>query len=205
MSDIPKPIPPSASIKKYLDEMLELEQFRRSGKKTFDGSTIGSKELSKIKLRLRNNDDAKGRAIDNLFECTANLIYFFQFINNHPEVLYRFKEDIEDLLGLTGQAVSHIDAKKIPFTRLIREFIGEEYSDTNFDYRTRLLHIMQFLINQKSDWVMMKNEQGMPTKNDYQMRSMMFTDMKRAEVWMGYIDKFPDSKEKPSRVLDINP
>jgi hypothetical protein len=201
MSDISKPIPPTASIKKYLNETVELEQFRRSGKKTFDGSSIGSKKLAEVKLRLRNNDDAKGRAIDNLFESMANLIYFFQFVNSHPEIMYRFKEDIENLLGITGQDVSKIDAKDPPFARLIREFIGEEHDDTNFQYRTRLLHIMQFLINHKSDWVMMKND--VPSKNDYEMRSMMITDMKRAEVWMGYIDKFSDREEKPRRVLEI--
>jgi hypothetical protein len=116
----------------------------------------------------------------------ATLIYFFQFMNNNPDIKYRFKEDIEDL-GLTGQDVSKIDAKDPPFARLIREFIGEGHDNTNFQYRTRLLHIMQFLIN--------------PTKNDYEMRNLMIDDMKRAEVWMGYIDKYPDSDEKPRRVL----
>lgn len=202
MSDISKPIAPTASITKYLHEMLELEKYRKSGKKTFDGSSIGSKKLAEIKLRLRTNDDAKGRAIDNLFESMANLIYFFQFINDHPGTLYRFKDDIEDLLGLTGQIAPRIGEKDRPFTRLIREFIGEEYTDKNFDYRTRLLHIMQFLINQKSDHIMMKID-TLPTWNDYQMRGMMSSDMKRAEVWTGYIDKFPDSSEKPRRVLEI--
>ncbi len=200
MSDIHKQIPPTASIKKYLDDVLELEKYRKSGKKTSDGSSIGSKELSEIKLRIRNNDDAKGRAIDNLFESMANLIYFFQFMNNNPDILYRFKEDIEDLLGLTGHDVSKIDAKDPPFARLIRELIGEGHDDTNFGYRTRLLHIMQFLINHKSDWIMMQLHEP-PTKNDYEMRNLMIDDMKRAEVWMGYIDKYPDSDEKPRRVL----
>ncbi len=81
-------------------------------------------------------------------------------------------------MGLTGKDISNIDSKEPPFARLIREFIGEGHDDTNFGYRTRLLHMMQFLINHKSDWIMMKND--VPTKNDYDMRSMIITDMKRA-------------------------
>jgi hypothetical protein len=197
MTNTPKPLGPADSLKEYLDEAIALEEFRGLGKKTKQGATIGTHD----QLRLRNNDEAKVRTIDNLFESMANLIYFFQFMNNNPDILYRFKADIEDLLGLTGQDVSKIDAKDPPFARLIREFIGEGHDDTNFQYRTRLLHIMQFLINQKSDWIMMKNDE--PTKNDYEMRSMMITDIKRAEVWMGYIDKYPDSDENPRRVLEI--
>jgi hypothetical protein len=204
MPNVPKPIGPADSLKEYLGEALALEEFRGLRKKTKDGSTIGTKELSDIENALRNNDEAKVRAIDNLFESMANLIYFFQFMNNNPDILYRFKEDIEDLLGLTGQDVSKIDSKEPPFARLIREVIGEGNSaaDTNFAYQTRLLHILQFLVKQRSDWIMMQLHEP-PTKNEYEMRNLMIDDMKRAEVWMGYIDKFQYSKEKPSRVLDI--
>ena len=59
-------------------------------------------ELAKINLRIRNNREAKVRAIDNLFESMANLIYFFEFVNIHPELMDRFDDDIQDLLGLKG-------------------------------------------------------------------------------------------------------
>jgi hypothetical protein len=198
MANTPKQIGPSETLKEYLTEALALEEFRGRGKKSKQGASIGARD----QLRLRNNDEAKVRTIDNLFESIANLIYFFQFVNNHPEILYRFKEDIEDLLGLAGQSQLHIDAKNTPFSMLIREFIGTEYTDKNFDYRPRLLHVLQFLVNQKSDEIMMKIDE-VPTLNDWQMRSMMHQDMKRAQIWMGYLDKFVVNKTVPKRVIDL--
>jgi hypothetical protein len=197
-----KPIPPTYSVKNYLNETLELYKFRKLGKKTYDGSSIGSKKLAEINLRIRNNREAKVRAMDNLFESMANLIYFFEFLNNHPELIHKFRDNVEDMMGETTKSQLHLDSKKAPFARLIRELIGLEYTDAGFSYRTRLLHMLQLLVNKKADEIMMKIDK-LPTINAYEMRGMMSSDMKRAKVWMGYIDKFPDSKEKPSRILDI--
>lgn len=183
-------IAPSPKFVKFLKEILRIEQRKL-------------KKLDNFPTTVRNNDEKKVRWLDNLFTSMANLIYFFEFINKNPELMARFGEDIEDLLGL----IPHKDSKYGPFERLTREVIGEGYSaayssaDTNFTYQTRLLYILQFLVKQRSDWIMMQLHEP-PTKNDYEMRNLMIEDMKRAEVWMGYLDKFDvDKKRKPNRVL----
>ena len=96
MPNIQKPITPTDSLKDYLRETLELEGVKNVRK--IDGSRSGEEK----KKRIRNNREAKVRAIDNLFESMANLIYFFEFLNLHPELIDKFGEDIEDLLGLKG-------------------------------------------------------------------------------------------------------
>ena len=80
--------------------------------------------MRKIGLRIRNNNDAKSRAIDNLFESMANLVCFFEFIDKHPEFIERFDDDIEDLFGLKANTTN---IKKSPFSRLIKSMLGRGY------------------------------------------------------------------------------
>lgn len=199
MSDIIKGIGPSASIKKYIEETKDLEQYRKSGKKTSEGSTIGSK----IQLRIRNNDDAKGRAIDNLLKSMANLICFFEFINNHPEFIDRYSDDIEDLFGLQSNST---DPKKSPFSRLIKGILGRGYgagyddsNDTRFYFRRRLLPMMQFRINEKLKFYALHSPKG---SQDARFFNMIYTDLERTDTWANYLDKYMnDGSRKPRRVL----
>lgn len=203
MSDTSKQLGPSASIKKYIQETLELESVKKPGKKTAEGATTGAKEITEFKRRIRNNTDAKGRAIDNLFESIANVTYFFQFVNSHPELVDKFRDDIEDMMGDIIKSQQHLDSKHSPLGRLIRELIGLQYPDENFAYRTRLLHTLQFLISRKSDEIMMKFGE-VPNISDYGMRALMGRHMKEAQTWIGNLDKFNAGKTKrPKRVLDF--
>lgn len=193
-----KQIPPSPKLVEYLDESLRLEKMKV--KKLDKHRSLYDQIESTV---IRNNDEKKVRWVDNLFESIANLVYFFEYVNNHPELMDKFREDIEDMMGETIKSQQHLDSKNAPFVRLISELIGLQYTDAGFGYRTRLLHMLQFLINRKSDQIMMKLDK-IPTKNDYDMRSMMFTDMKRAEIWIGYLDKYVADKERePNRILEI--
>jgi hypothetical protein len=195
MSDKTKGISPSASIEKYIEETLDLEKYRKSGKKTSDGSSIGSK----IQLRIRNNDDAKGRAIDNLFKSMANLIYFFEFINNHPEFIEKYGDDIEDLFGLQFNST---DPKGSPFSRLIKGIMGKGYgkgyddsNDIRFYFRRRLLSMMQFRTNEKLKFYALRSK-------DARFYDMIRTDLERTDVWANYLDKYMnDGSRKPRRVL----
>lgn len=191
-----KQIPPSPKLIEYLNETLHLEKMKLK-KLDKHHSLYDQVEPTEI----RNNDEKKVRWVDNLFESIANLIYFFEYVNNHPELITKFREDIEDMMGETIKSQLHLDSKKAPFARLIREIIGLEYTDAGFSYRTRLLHMLQFLINRKSDQIMTKFD-TVPTKNDYEMRGMMSSDMKRAQTWIGYLDKYAADKERqPNRII----
>lgn len=200
-----KPVGPTASIKKYLDDMLELEKYRKLGKKTFEGSSIGSKELAEIKLKLRNNDEAKGRTIDNLFESMANLIYFFEFLNNHPKLIEKYNDDIEDLFGLQSNST---DPKWSPFARLILAITGrglgvgfDDSKDPRYYFRRRLISIMQFLIGAKLKFYAFHSPKG---TQDARFYDMIRTDLERTDTWANYLDKYMnDGSRKPRRVLDI--
>jgi hypothetical protein len=192
MSDIVAKIPPTASIVRYLKETLDLTKLRKSGKKTYDGSTVGTIESQEIKLRIRNNDDAKTRAIDNLFESMANLIHFFEFVNNHPELADKYSNDIRDLLDN-------------PFHRLIAAIIGEgdlsDFEDRKLNYRYRLLKTIQFLINQKA-MQYYANPDNPTNKKDIRFKDLVWSDLLRSELWLTNMDKFTiDKNRNPGRIM----
>ena len=82
-----KKIKPSINLTKYLDQTLRLERMKQ-------------KRLDLPSKLVRNNDEKKVRTLDNhIFRSVANLIYFFEFLNLYPDLINKFGEDIEDLLG----------------------------------------------------------------------------------------------------------
>jgi hypothetical protein len=168
-------------FEQYMEQCLKLEAIKIRKKR---GENITDKQESDIKY----NTDRKSAILKTyVIKSIANLTYFFKFINEHPDLVKNFDKDIEKILGLNMP----IDSKKAPFAKMLREFIGEEYFDTvpAFNFRIRLLSIMQFLIRQKAGWMSVKLN-DLPTRNDYEMSDMLIHDLKRAEVWLGYIDKF---------------
>ena len=70
-----KKIKPSETLIKYLNKTLRLERMKR-------------KKLELPTKAVRNNDEMKVRALDShIFRSMANLTYFFEFINLHPELI----------------------------------------------------------------------------------------------------------------------
>ena len=69
-------------------------------------------KLSKNDMLEKNaNDKNKVKILNkHIFQSMANLIYFFEFINGHPELEGVFDHDVEDLFGLRG---SHVKRHKI--------------------------------------------------------------------------------------------
>jgi len=136
-----KQIKPSKRLEKYLDETLKLVAKSKSPKQKLG---------SEMQRRIRNNDERKVRMLDYLFRSMADLIYFFEFVNNNPELIDKFDDDIQDLLGLNPQKPT-----SVIFERFIEAVIGgvtgfvEDYGKLEFAYRYRLLSIMQPIIRKK--------------------------------------------------------
>jgi hypothetical protein len=194
-----KPIHYSENLEVYLKEVLRLEAIKHR-KKIGDKSKITVTDERDIKL----NDGRKRIVLDNyIFKSMANLIYFFEFINDHPDLINKFDKDIEDLLGLYGTF-----SKSSPFSRLIKAFIGrilgtkwhDDSNDDRFNFRRRLLTLMQILINQKVMFYTANSQKGIV---DRRFSQMIVNDMQRAEVWTLYLDKYVDYRKNPSRVIDV--
>ena len=207
-----KQIQPSKSIRAYLNETLELQKHGKLGKKTFDGSTISQKELEELtrtlELRIRNNREAKVRAIDNLFESLANLVYFFEFIGLNRELIDVFEDDLHDILGLKSGGGTR-NPKGEGIIRLLDSILSGTGLDTSvdvrFNHRRRMLKVMQHLVNQKARALVMSSNNDPLRYDDIQFRNMITADLDRAQVWANYLDRLTTFEtKKPGRVLGLS-
>jgi hypothetical protein len=135
----------------------------------------------------------------------ANLIYFFEFLNKHQELISKFGDDVEELFGL--RATKRMESNTFP--RLIYALLGygDSRNDTNdrFNYRRRLLKIMQDCINAKVLELAVHNA-SWPSQSpgDNRLKSMVLSDMQRADVWANFFDKLTSREyNKPNRIIDF--
>ena len=91
----PISVPPSKFIVKFLEQTLHLELAKRTAE---PGNKLSKTDRRKLIL----NSKEKLRILKRLFESLANLVYFFEFTDQTPEVVDVFNEDVDDLLGLKG-------------------------------------------------------------------------------------------------------
>ena len=90
--------------------------------------------LSEIDKRaIEANDRRKVDRLNNDIFCSmANLIYFFEFINEHHELEGIFDEDVEDLLGFRGSHAKRFkvdDPKYLTFFRLMSCILNYDGDD----------------------------------------------------------------------------
>jgi hypothetical protein len=135
----------------------------------------------------------------------ANLIYFFEFVNIHPELMDRFDDDIQDLLGLKGAGPRNPKGEGL--IRLLHAILSEGFidDDIKFNYRRRMVKVFQFLVNQKAKSIVKTSKKDPLTYDDPQFSKMIFSDLDRAQVWMNYLDRLTTYEtKKPSRVLGLD-
>ena len=119
-----------------------------------------------------------------IFPSMANLITFFEFIRDSPELQEDFKDELEELL--TGW--NRDDKSKTPaFARLVNGATSWDYKNDRFNFRLSLLYWMQEAIRLK-----------LPSfaKHDFQKHAGQFgwsisekmvgEDMERAISWAGF-------------------
>jgi hypothetical protein len=193
----PKPIGCNKHLIAYLKETLRLEKVKLKKK---EGGKITATDLRDIAY----NDDTKLAVLNKyIFPSMANLIYFFEFLNNNHELIDKFDEDVLDLFGLRA----HTDPKFFTFPRFVRAVIGEghpDYDNVKFNYRRRLLKIMQYSINQKAMLLVAYSKNDPLGYNDTRFRDMIISDLQKAEVWMNYLDRFTGNEMKESsRLIDV--
>lgn len=117
----------SPVLQDYLIEKLKMERLKI---KTMQAGN----QLSEIDKRaIKKNDRRKVARLNNDIFCSmANLIYFFEFINEHPELEGIFDEDVEDLLGFRGPHAQRFkvdDPKYLTFFRLMSCILNYDGND----------------------------------------------------------------------------
>jgi hypothetical protein len=206
LPDNAKKIEPTPSLIRYLEDTLDLEKYRKSGKKTDQGSSVGStdEKMRNIGIRIRNNNDRKSRAIDNLFESMANLIYFFEFIDQHPEQVKRFMDDIEDLFGLKANTTA---IEKSPFSRLMRSILGkgsgwkgfDDSKDSRFLFRHRILTILIYRVNDKLKFYALNSPK---VKQDRRFFEYLRAKVDEVDMLAFTLDTYLNNgKKKPRRII----
>jgi hypothetical protein len=101
----------------YLQEKLKIEKLKVE--KSVEGRDLSETDNRRVKA----NDKNKVKVLNNhVFRSMANLIHFFEFINNNHELQGVFDNDIEDLFGFRGSHVKRRrvdDSKYLVFLRFL--------------------------------------------------------------------------------------
>ena len=120
----------SEYLDRYLQEKLKVEKLKQES-----GDKISKLDMPRIKA----NDKNKVKILNNhIFRSMANLVYFFEFINKHPELEGVFDDDVEDLFGLRGSHVKRHkieDGKYLVFLRFLDAVLGYDANDVIVEER----------------------------------------------------------------------
>ena len=170
---------PHDKLVNFLEARLHLLEKQRKHKEENKELVSKDSKPKKNKGRMRNYYLNK-----YIFPSMANLITFFEFIRDSPELQEDFKDELEELL--TGW--NRDDKSKTPaFARLVNGATSWDYKNDRFNFRLSLLYWMQEAIRLK-----------LPSfaKHDFQKHAGQFgwsisekmvgEDMERAISWAGF-------------------
>jgi hypothetical protein len=179
-------------LSEYLNETLETQDYRKKKKE--------NKKLTKIEAtKIKNNDDKKVGILDkHIFGSMADLIYFFKFMLRHPELIDRFGEDIEELLGLKEE-MSNDASQNLGFSALVNLILNypshhdpeESLNDNRFYFKRHLLPILQDSIYHHIITIFRHRQ------HDMIFKMMVDNDFQRAKTWTEYVDEKPKHAHKP--------
>jgi hypothetical protein len=209
----PRSIGPSKTLTKYMKETLRVSKFRE---KKIEGGRVTVMDEREI----RKNDCRRRYVLNNhIFRSLADLIYFFEFLNNNPELIDKFVDDIEDLLGLhlgadeytdlEGVHIRHDNIKYQNFARLIKSILGSHApkhdEDIRFYFQRYCMRIMQDAVRLKIGAFTTRDKE-----HDARGRSHINEIMYRAATYAEYYTNRLTSQEQrevtesrePSRIIE---
>lgn len=161
---------PDADLIKFLEERLDLLKKQRMGKRS----------NLKDSILKRNNNSKKVRYLnDYVFPSMANVLAFFEYMKNNPELQKDFEEDIQELL----MGWSKNDKWGFPaFFRLILGVFSWEYDQDPFNFRLNLLYLMQKMIVMAiTEFTKKDFDKGSPIAGI--TATIVKPDMERAWAW----------------------
>lgn len=122
----------------------------------------------------------------------ANLTYFFEFVNKNPDLVDKFVDDIDDLIGLRKHEAED-DKRYQPFWRFIKSILGyhgpENDTNNKFYFQRRCMRIMQFAVWQKISALTNR------IKEDAYFKNRIKEEMIHARMWVDHFDKEVTGRE----------
>lgn len=209
----------SQYLEKYLKKKLEIEKRKKE-----PGYQLSEMDERESKANNKNKNKVLNK---HLFPSIANLVYFFEFINKHPELDGIFDEDVQDLFGLRGPHVKRhkvSDGKYLIFLRLldallsyentliVEEFDGKTYTERrtkkkDFDVgRNIRLQLVSGIVTAALESLQdlsAEKEGDQPTIARLKIGSLIAQDFRRTSDWRDYYctSQIVQNTDRPHRVI----
>ena len=145
--------PPSQSLVSSLQKELQSLQ---PSLPTINAGEEGSNTSKAEKYYKRGKETRGARAkskvdaLDRVFQAFADVIYFLEFIEDHPELHDLYKKDLKDFFGFNndpGTRQSHYQYRGGAFERFIRTALFRDTSLEGDDLLDFRVHLIKILIN----------------------------------------------------------
>lgn len=163
----------SNALEDGLAEILQFEDLKQK-KKLLNQRLSPGEEKTRNKIN-RN----KSYMLDEIiFKSIANLLYFFEFVANHPLAQHLFEKDIRAMFGMGEISNKYFKPTKAP---IISELIHSALLHRDFgprNFRMVLLDFMQYTISQQISLI------SSDELNDEVSTQIVTQDMGRALAWV---------------------
>lgn len=197
---------PDQSLVHYFHNLLHLLEVKKkadAGERQVQGKY--SKDIIKEDQRLRTQ---KSRKIlpEIVFPSMANLIFFFEVIDEHPELREVFESDVKELLGVRRLDPNLGNCGTI-LKRLVGSIISANKGFDPTDFRVKLMHELHKLIESKMQrmldsifWTGSSDKRV--GADEGQISNLVGQDLGRALSWTGIMSsKVNDEYEKEYQIL----
>jgi len=192
---------PSDTLVEFLNDKIRVVRGMKKLK------TAGRDERESITKREQPCSIAR-RKVDifdrHLFRSMASLTYFFEFLNQYPELIVDFENEIEELFGFKGAHVlnkQNDDSKYIVFERFIKAILNVRFIKNLNDepaFRSYLINILQ-------EELLTKVEMIGRIKETELYDNLILYDFARCRAWIKYLirDVESPSTTNPHRLANF--
>ena len=137
----------------------------------------------------------------HIFRSMANLVIFFKYLEDHPELREIYEEDVKELLGFIGKNAKYEDNI---ITRLLQSILKWDSNNDPNNFRLELISSIQNVLFNKIIFLsLMDNKLG-----DSMTNGIIGPDIGRAVLWARnfssryvYSSKKDDQTEEPKRPI----
>lgn len=164
---------PNKSLVKFLEDMIHFQKKKRELKHAGEGFSVDEQKRVRELKRMKNYYLNK-----HIFPSMANLVVFFEYISNSPDLQKVFDDDIYELLfrgnenGSNSLAVYH---------RFVESTIKWDVKHNPKSFRLELVHSLQNIIFQNLPLIL--GDIMAEEKYSTEMGNIIRQDLSRANLW----------------------